>query len=49
MTSPQPPEKPELNDAWVDHNDDLYTWNGTEWVPFEDLPYFSPNSAIRDE
>jgi hypothetical protein len=48
MTVSEPPKDPRLNDAWVDDAGDLYTWNGTEWVPFEDIPYFSPNSAIRE-
>jgi hypothetical protein len=47
MTSPKPPENPKLNDGWVDEAGDLYTWDGTEWVPFEDIPFFGPNTEMR--
>jgi hypothetical protein len=48
MAHSEPPKDPEVNDAWVDDDGDLYTWDGTDWVPFEDIPFFGPNSAIRD-
>ncbi|HEY2576586.1 MAG TPA: hypothetical protein VGI74_09795 [Streptosporangiaceae bacterium] len=48
MTSPNPPENPKLNDAWVDEAGDLYTWDGTQWMPFEDIPMFGPNTEMRD-
>jgi len=43
-----PPEHPKVNDAWVDDFGDLYTWDGTDWVPFEDVPFFEPDSPFRD-
>jgi|1186.fasta_scaffold1263471_1 hypothetical protein len=43
-----PPEDPKLNDTWVDDVGDLYTWDGTDWVPFEDIAYFEPNTSFRD-
>jgi hypothetical protein len=48
MTTPQPPENPKVHDAWVDDVGDLYTWDGKGWAPFVDVPFFEPNSAIRD-
>jgi hypothetical protein len=44
-----PPENPQVNDTWVDTYGDLYTWDGTDWAPFEDIPYFEPNSPFRYE
>jgi hypothetical protein len=43
-----PPEDPQLDDTWVDDAGDLYTWDGTHWIPFEDVPYFEPNTSFRD-
>jgi hypothetical protein len=47
MTNP-PPDKPAVNQVWVDDAGDLYTWDGTQWVPYEDLPFFDPGTAYRD-
>jgi hypothetical protein len=43
-----PPENPAVNDTWMDDDGDLYVWNGTDWVPFEDVPFFEPNSPFRE-
>jgi hypothetical protein len=43
-----PPENPRKNDTWMDDDNELHTWNGKEWVPFEDVPFFNPNSPFRD-
>ena len=42
-----PPENPKVNDTWLDENGDLYTWDGKDWVPFEDVPFFEPNTPYR--
>ena len=49
MTSLQPPENPELNDAWVDEAGDLYTWDGDSWVPFEDIARFGWSTDWRGD
>jgi hypothetical protein len=49
MSPSEPPETPRLNQAWVDDACDMWKWNGAEWVPFEDLPYFSPTSLAKDD
>jgi hypothetical protein len=53
MTNAQParnsaPENPKVNDTWVDDYGDLYTWNGTDWMLFEDFPFMEPDSPFRD-
>ena len=48
MTNPESPGNPKLNEAWVDEAGDLYTWDGTQWMPFEDIPMFGPNTEMRD-
>jgi hypothetical protein len=32
----------------MDEAGEMYTWDGTDWVPFDDVPFFEPNSAFRD-
>lgn len=48
MTSPQPND-PKLNDTCVDDAGDLYTWDGTRWIPFEDTPFIDPNSVLPED
>jgi hypothetical protein len=53
MSSPQParnspPEHPQVNDVWVNDHGDLFVWNGTAWMPFEDVAPFEPDSPFRD-
>ncbi|MBO0806177.1 MAG: hypothetical protein J2P25_24280 [Nocardiopsaceae bacterium] len=43
-----PPEHPRKNDVWLDDDGDLFTWDGENWVPFEDVPYFEPSSPFRE-
>jgi hypothetical protein len=43
-----PPRDPKPNDTWVDDAGDLYTYDGKDWVPFEDVPFFEPNTTFRD-
>lgn len=33
-----PPQDPALNAAHVDDDGDLYTWDGAQWVPYQDIP-----------
>lgn len=47
-TENSPPEDPKLGATWVDEYGDLYTWDGTEWVPYEDVPFIEPNPIFRD-
>jgi hypothetical protein len=49
MPSLQPPENPKLNDAWVDEVGDLYTWDGKNWLPFEDIPGFGWTTDWRSD
>jgi len=47
MSSFDPPKDPKLNDRWTDEVGDLWIWDGTEWVPFDD-PFFAPNTTVRN-
>jgi hypothetical protein len=42
------PKNPKPGQNWVDEAGDLYTWDGEEWVPFEDIPFFKPNEFFKD-
>jgi hypothetical protein len=44
-----PPENPRKNDTWVDDADELWTWNGKDWVPFEEVASFDPTSPFREK
>jgi hypothetical protein len=48
MSSAQPPRNPRRGQAWVDEAGDLYTYDGSDWVQFDDVPFFEPNSSFRD-
>lgn len=43
-----PPENPKPGQNWVDEVGDLYTWDGMDWVPFEDIPFFKPSQSFKD-
>jgi hypothetical protein len=43
-----PPENPKLGQNWIDEAGDLYTWDGTDWMPFEDIPFFKPSQLFKD-
>lgn len=43
-----PPENPRVNDTWMDDDNELRTWNGEEWVLFEDVAFFPPSPDIRE-
>ena len=43
-----PPENPKPGQNWVDEAGDLYMWDGTDWVPFEDIPFFKPSQSFKD-
>lgn len=43
-----PPESPKKNDTWLDDCGDLYTYDGEDWIPFEDVTWFEPNTSFRD-
>jgi hypothetical protein len=48
MTSLKPVD-PALNDTWVDDVGDLYTWDGENWILFEDTPPFIEPKSILPE
>lgn len=37
MTNSQPPD-PRVEKTWVDDAGELFISNGTDWLPYEDLP-----------
>jgi hypothetical protein len=43
-----PPKDPRVNQAWVDDDGALYVWDGTDWVPYQDMPFFEPDPLYRD-
>jgi hypothetical protein len=43
-----PPKDPHANQTWLDENDVLRVWDGIEWVPYEDLPFFDTGPTYRD-
>jgi hypothetical protein len=58
MTNPPPvdprPENPKFGAVWFDNTGDILAWDGSEWVPYEDLPAWpgdddpDPFGVIRD-
>jgi hypothetical protein len=46
-SSSQPPKDPRVNDHWIDDAGDVWTWNGNDWMPFEDIPFFRPTGTER--
>jgi hypothetical protein len=42
------PKNPQVNQTWVDDDGVLYVWDGTDWVLYEDLPFFEPDPLYRD-
>jgi hypothetical protein len=53
MTSP-PPDNPKFGAVWFDDAGDMLAWDGSAWVPYEDLPAWpggddpDPFGVIRD-
>ena len=43
-----PPKSPRVNQTWVDDACVLHVWDGTDWVLYEDLPFFEPDPLYRD-
>jgi hypothetical protein len=43
-----PPKNPKPGQNWVDEAGDLYTWDGTDWMPFEDILFFKPSELLKD-
>jgi hypothetical protein len=37
QANPKPPS-PKPDDVWVDDAGEAFTWNGREWVPYDDPP-----------
>ncbi|HEX4832951.1 MAG TPA: hypothetical protein VH478_17860 [Trebonia sp.] len=44
-----PPEKPQVNDIWVDDDNVLRVWDGGQWVPYEDSLYFPTGTTYRED
>jgi hypothetical protein len=46
-----PPPDPEANDVWIDDHGELRYFNGTEWVPYPDVPDgdLQPEVVIKGE
>jgi hypothetical protein len=42
-----PPTNPRPGQNWVDEAGDLYTWDGTDWIPFEDVLFFKPSQSFK--
>ena len=45
----QPPENPKVNDHWIDDAGDVWVWDGSDWMPPEDIPFFTPTSTLRPD
>jgi hypothetical protein len=43
-----PPKNPRVNQTWVDDDGVLHVWDGTDWVLYEDLPFFEPDPLYRE-
>lgn len=41
-------EESRVNQTWVDDACVLHVWDGTDWVLYEDLPFFEPDPLYRD-
>jgi hypothetical protein len=46
-----PPPDPKANDVWIDDHGELRYFNGTEWVPYPDVPDgdLQPEVVIKGE
>jgi hypothetical protein len=33
-----PPPDPQVDDTWIDDAGELFYWNGSDWVAYEDPP-----------
>jgi hypothetical protein len=50
-----PPPNPRVNDVWIDDAGELFYWNGSDWMPYEDPPEWpgdgdpGPNWLYRDD
>ena len=42
-----PPKNPRVNQTWVDDDGVLHVWDGTDWLLYEDLPFFEPDPLYR--
>jgi hypothetical protein len=52
MITAEPPEKPRFGQIWYSDADGLLAWDGTAWVPYEDIPdgpFTDSNWLIRDD
>jgi hypothetical protein len=39
VPKPNPrPENPRVGSTWLNDTNELQVWDGTDWVPYEDLP-----------
>jgi hypothetical protein len=45
----QPPKDPKVNDHWIDDAGDVWIWDGSDWMPPEDIPPFTPTSTLRPD
>ena len=58
MANPPPgnpkPQDPQFGAIWFDDADEMLAWDGSAWVPYEDLPAWpggddpDPFGVIRD-
>ena len=42
-----PPENPKPNQTWTDEFGELYTFDGKDWVPAEDVLFLEPDPPFR--
>jgi hypothetical protein len=43
-----PPKDPEVDDPWVNDAGELLRFDGTDWVPYEDLPFIDTGVTYKD-
>lgn len=43
------PENPEPNQSWTDEFGELYTFDGKDWMPVEDVFYLEPDPPFRGD
>ena len=42
-----PPDNPQVDDHWIDERGDVWTWDGQDWEPLADIPFFKPTGTDR--